>query len=65
MSTELYTLQMQQSLEEAKTRLANNAVSSQSLKMAITVVTVIPIMRVYPFLQKYFASGILVGSVKG
>jgi putative aldouronate transport system permease protein len=56
---------MQQSLEEAKTRLANNAVSSQSLKMAITVVTVIPIMRVYPFLQKYFASGILVGSVKG
>jgi putative aldouronate transport system permease protein len=75
MSTNLYTMQyllfntlavqMQQSLEEAKTRLANNAISSQSLKMAITVVTVIPIMCVYPFLQKYFASGILVGSVKG
>lgn len=75
MSTELYTLQyllynslavqMQQSLEEAKSRIASNAVSSQSLKMAITVVTVIPIMCVYPFLQKYFASGILVGSIKG
>ena len=75
MSTNLYTMQyllfnsvavqMQQSLEEAKSRIASNAVSSQSLKMAITVVTVITIMCVYPFLQKYFASGILVCSVKG
>lgn len=55
---------MQQSLEEAKNRLTTNSVSSQSLKMAITVVTVIPIMCVYPFLQKYFVSGILLGSVK-
>jgi putative aldouronate transport system permease protein len=57
-------VQMQQSLEEAKARLAANTVNSQSLKMAITVVTVIPIMCVYPFLQRYFVSGLLVGSVK-
>jgi putative aldouronate transport system permease protein len=74
MRPELYTMQyvlynalavqMQQSLEEAKTRVAANTVSSQSLKMAITVVTIIPIMCVYPFLQRYFVSGMLVGSVK-
>ncbi|NLY48266.1 MAG: carbohydrate ABC transporter permease [Clostridiales bacterium] len=36
-----------------------------SLRMAITVVTVVPIICVYPFLQKYFVKGIMVGSMKG
>ena len=36
-----------------------------SLRMAITVITVVPIVFVYPFLQKYFASGVMIGSVKG
>jgi putative aldouronate transport system permease protein len=58
-------VQMQQSLEEAKLRGTANTVSSQSIKMAITVLTVIPIVCVYPFLQRYFVSGMLVGSVKG
>ena len=39
-------------------------VAPQSLKMAITVITVGPVMCVYPFLQKHFVSGIMVGSVK-
>ena len=39
-------------------------VAPQSLKMAITVITVVPVMFVYPFLQKHFVSGIMVGSVK-
>ncbi|MFV0400231.1 MAG: carbohydrate ABC transporter permease [Oscillospiraceae bacterium] len=56
-------VQMQRSLEDAKNMVAG-VVSSQSLKMAITVVTVVPIMCVYPFLRKYFVSGLLVGSVK-
>ncbi|MCQ6561764.1 carbohydrate ABC transporter permease [Paenibacillus mendelii] len=37
----------------------------QSLKIAMTVITVLPIMIVYPFLQKYFIKGLLLGSVKG
>ncbi|MBP1993789.1 carbohydrate ABC transporter permease [Paenibacillus eucommiae] len=38
---------------------------SESLKMAALMVTVIPIIVVYPFLQKYFIHGVLVGAVKG
>ncbi|MBP3953354.1 carbohydrate ABC transporter permease [Bacillus suaedae] len=37
----------------------------QSLKLAIVVVATIPILIVYPFLQKHFAKGMLLGSVKG
>jgi putative aldouronate transport system permease protein len=35
-----------------------------SMKMAVIIVNVIPIMLVYPFLQKYFAKGVLLGSMK-
>ncbi|RKL68170.1 ABC transporter permease [Salipaludibacillus neizhouensis] len=37
----------------------------QTVKMATIVVATIPILIVYPFLQKYFAKGALLGSVKG
>ncbi len=40
-------------------------VSSQSVRLATMVVTTFPIMCVYPFLQKYFVKGMLVGSIKG
>ena len=37
---------------------------TMGIKMATVVLTMLPIMCVYPFLQKYFAKGILVGAVK-
>ncbi|WP_019636000.1 carbohydrate ABC transporter permease [Paenibacillus fonticola] len=37
----------------------------QSIKMAVIVVGTIPILCVYPFLQKHFAKGVLLGSIKG
>lgn len=37
----------------------------QSIKLAVIVVGTIPILIVYPFLQKHFAKGVLLGSVKG
>jgi putative aldouronate transport system permease protein len=40
-------------------------VSSQSVRLATMVVTTFPIMCVYPFLQKYFVKGVLIGSIKG
>jgi len=39
-------------------------VSPESVKMAITMVVTVPILLVYPFLQKYFVGGMTLGSVK-
>lgn len=40
-------------------------VTLMSIKMAVVMVSALPILCVYPFLQKYFAKGVLIGSVKG
>ena len=37
----------------------------KAVKMATTVVATIPILLIYPFVQKYFTQGVMVGSVKG
>jgi len=42
-----------------------NIINSRSLTMATMVATIIPIVMVYPFLQKHFAKGLMIGSVKG
>lgn len=42
-----------------------NLLSDQSLRCAQIVIAVIPILCVYPFLQRYFVTGITLGSVKG
>lgn len=41
-----------------------NAVSPLSLRMAVTIVATVPILVVYPFLQKYFVGGMTLGAVK-
>lgn len=40
------------------------SVSPESIKMAITIVVTVPILLVYPFLQKYFVKGMTLGAVK-
>ena len=42
-----------------------NSMPSESVRMAIAVVLVIPIACAYPFFQKYFISGLTIGAVKG
>lgn len=37
----------------------------ESIKYAVIVVTTVPILTLYPFLQKYFVQGVMVGAVKG
>jgi putative aldouronate transport system permease protein len=37
----------------------------QTVKMAVIVVATLPVLLVYPFLQKHFAKGALLGSIKG
>lgn len=43
---------------------AGATVSPQSVRMAITIVATVPILLVYPFVQKYFVSGLTLGAVK-
>ncbi|PSA89928.1 ABC transporter permease [Bacillus atrophaeus] len=43
----------------------NTMPPEQGIKLAVIVIATIPILAVYPFLQKHFAKGILIGSVKG
>lgn len=38
---------------------------TESLKMATVIITIGPIIFLYPFLQKYFIKGLIIGSVKG
>ncbi|MBO5497290.1 MAG: carbohydrate ABC transporter permease [Oscillospiraceae bacterium] len=40
-------------------------VSSQSLRMAMSFITIIPILCVYPYMQRFFTKGIMLGAVKG
>lgn len=35
------------------------------LKMAMVIITVVPMLLIYPFMQKYFEKGVMIGSVKG
>ncbi len=39
--------------------------TTQSIQYATIIISVVPILLVYPFLQKYFVKGVLLGSVKG
>ena len=72
MSPGLFTLQYKlfqtlasaESLAQAKTQ-GNAVMLPQSIKMAVTMITVLPIAAVYPFLQKHFAKGLLIGAIKG
>ncbi len=52
-------------VEQAESMGGAAMMSSITLRMAMTVITIIPIAMVYPFLQKYFIKGLLVGSIKG
>ena len=46
-------------IQEAKQGMAN------LLKYSLIVVSTIPVMLLYPFIQKHFVTGVMIGSVKG
>lgn len=47
------------------TQAAQNMLSSKVIKYTVSMVTIIPILLVYPFMQRYFVKGIMLGAVKG
>ncbi len=74
--SQLYTIQIfLNKMNENISFLASNSVQvsgvsladlpSTTIRMAIAVIGIIPILMVYPFFQKYFIKGISIGAVKG
>ncbi|HIU46109.1 MAG TPA: carbohydrate ABC transporter permease [Candidatus Fimadaptatus faecigallinarum] len=80
-SSKMYTLQflLYQYLSEADSVAAlirsnpamvstmdmSNTLTATSVRMTITVVVVLPVLCVYPFFQRFFIKGIMIGAVKG
>ncbi|MFC3801932.1 carbohydrate ABC transporter permease [Cohnella sp. GCM10012308] len=46
-------------------RFQDSGLYPEMLKMAVLVVSALPIVCLYPFMQRYFAKGVLIGSIKG
>ena len=55
-------------LSEAQTQVGGGSsfqVVETTMKYAVIVVSTLPIVMIYPFVQKYFVKGVMIGSVKG
>lgn len=76
-NSKLYTLQfvlyeyynqiksLQQTMDQLGGSELVQASSTTSVRLTMTAVTVIPVMCIYPFIQKYYMKGIMIGAVKG
>lgn len=51
--------------DPAALETAQKEIQSKNIQYSSVVISTLPIMCIYPFLQKYFAKGVMVGSVKG
>lgn len=58
-------LSSQESADQSGMDYSSRLMTSEQIKYALIVVSTLPIMIVYPFLQKYFAKGVMLGSLKG
>lgn len=76
--SKLYTIQLVlNQINESATFLASNStqmgsmlngtasIPTTTMRMAIAIVAILPILAAYPFFQKYFVKGITIGAVKG
>lgn len=64
-SSSLTSEMMKNLSPEQLQRLRDMALSSNQIKYAMIIITVIPIIAVYPMFQKYFTKGLMLGSLKG
>ncbi|MBU5441231.1 carbohydrate ABC transporter permease [Paenibacillus sp. MSJ-34] len=65
---QLYLMEMITSTSENIGRMSVEAamqISTEGVRSATIIVSIVPVLIVYPFLQKYFVKGLTIGSVKG
>jgi putative aldouronate transport system permease protein len=57
--------EMQSQFVAASEKNRSTPIFDEAVKMATVIVATVPILCVYPWLQKYFAKGVMLGSIKG
>ncbi|MGN7165527.1 carbohydrate ABC transporter permease [Paenibacillus cellulositrophicus] len=57
--------QMQEMVDISDDTLARSLMEAEAIKYAAVIVTNLPMLILYPFLQKYFVKGVMVGAIKG
>ena len=51
-------------MEMSKINAVNQVLQKEIIKYATIIVATVPILALYPFLQKYFVKGVMIGSLK-
>lgn len=51
--------------EAARAMIQQAEVTTQNIRMASIILTILPVVCIYPFIQKYFVKGMFVGTIKG
>lgn len=71
-SIQVLLMKIQRNLDQLRQQAQNGSgnvnmadLPSTSVRMALTVMGILPVMIIYPFLQRYFVKGITIGAVKG
>jgi len=56
---------MSDMLQSSEESLAKSIMEAESIKYAVVIVANLPVLMLYPFLQRYFVKGLVIGAVKG
>lgn len=57
--------QMQEMVDISDDSLARSLMDAEAIKYAAVIITNLPMLLLYPFLQKYFVKGVMIGAIKG
>ena len=61
----LANLRFMQEISDAERQMAQESITPESVRAAGVIILILPMLIVYPFLQKYFVKGVMIGSIKG
>ncbi|MCI3920095.1 carbohydrate ABC transporter permease [Paenibacillus sp. TRM 82003] len=57
--------QMQEMVDVSDDSLARSLMDAEIIKYSVVIVANLPVLLLYPFLQKYFVKGVMIGAIKG